>query len=409
MNKRAVRDVSRHLHKNGSTIISRPALSLRTKNLKMYCCRCFHKRRTSLLTCIAICFLVLTYNILGGFIFLAIESPKSYVYITPSKSSAESQSEAVRLKTVERLWTITEDLNILYKQNWTKLADKELVDFHKIVLETLQHESVEQHRENRWTYAESFLYALTLITTIGNGNIRPTSLTGKTVAIGYAGLGIPIVILYLSTVGEIFARKIRSLYYKLSPESIRSKNFHSKADCLSHCRCHIIQDPKGVIEADEMSEQQMSTPFHAALNMNGLNGEFHWMCRDHTRVPIIFSILIIVFYVVIGAFIFHVTEDWTFVDALYFSFSVLATIGFGYLKPGSYASSISTKAEDLAIGVCCVYILFGVVVIAMCFNLIQDDVGLSLRGFTSFCMGSPKSRVVYNVQAAGETTLVPVI
>lgn len=32
----------------------------------------------------------------------------------------------IRLRTVDRLWSITEDLNILYKENWTRLAAQEV-------------------------------------------------------------------------------------------------------------------------------------------------------------------------------------------------------------------------------------------------------------------------------------------
>ena len=32
-------------------------------------------------------------------------------------------------RTVDRLWSITEDLNILYKENWTRLAAKEVQQF----------------------------------------------------------------------------------------------------------------------------------------------------------------------------------------------------------------------------------------------------------------------------------------
>ena len=33
------------------------------------------------------------------------------------------------LRTVEKLWKITEELNILYKDNWTALADREIAIF----------------------------------------------------------------------------------------------------------------------------------------------------------------------------------------------------------------------------------------------------------------------------------------
>ncbi|EDX17255.1 GD16192 [Drosophila simulans] len=42
-------------------------------------------------------------------------------------------------KTVDRLWSITEDLNILYKENWTRLAAQEVQLFQVSIPETQQH------------------------------------------------------------------------------------------------------------------------------------------------------------------------------------------------------------------------------------------------------------------------------
>lgn len=36
------------------------------------------------------------------------------------------------IRTVDRLWSITEDLNILYKDNWTRLAAQEVKEFQVI-------------------------------------------------------------------------------------------------------------------------------------------------------------------------------------------------------------------------------------------------------------------------------------
>lgn len=146
---------------------------------RLFCCRCAHKKRASPLTCLAICFLVLTYNLLGGFLFLAIEGntgaeETAVAASKPNLSQSQSTSTDLRSKTVERLWSITEDLNILYKENWTKLAAKELMDFQKVLIKTIKggvslenRISYEHEGDYRWTFSSSFLYALTLITTIG--------------------------------------------------------------------------------------------------------------------------------------------------------------------------------------------------------------------------------------------------
>lgn len=158
----------------------------RVDDTRLFCCRCAHKRRASPLTCLAICFLVLTYNLLGGFLFLAIEGnvtteETAVAASKPNLSQSQSISNDLRSKTVERLWSITEDLNILYKENWTKLAAKELLEFQRVLVSSIRggsggpgggrgggdHLGLEHERDYRWTFSTSFLYALTLITTIG--------------------------------------------------------------------------------------------------------------------------------------------------------------------------------------------------------------------------------------------------
>lgn len=217
--------------------------------------------------------------------------------------------------------------------------------------------------------------------------------------------------LYLSTIGEALARNFRALYSKLCPSSLKSGALHTKADCLSRyslpgveCRQFVDID-----RTDKLYERQKRTPFQAALNLDSFSGGYHWTCRDHTRVPIVLSLLLIVLYIALGTFVFHTTEKWTFVDGCYFSFSSLATIGFGNLKPGLYASTLSAKAEDIAVGVCCIYILVGIVVVAMCFNLIQEDMSSVLRSVTALCSSGSKTRAVHSVEKCDEKISMAVV
>ena len=106
-------------------------------------------------------------------------------------------AKAVRQQTVEKLWEITEKLNILYKDNWTALADREMVKFQtelfaqKTELDTFSKEQpakfvvTSNHHdepilvtrdEDDWSFASSFLYSLTLITTVGKFKIRKEAL-----------------------------------------------------------------------------------------------------------------------------------------------------------------------------------------------------------------------------------------
>ena len=43
-------------------------------------------------------------------------------------------AKELRARTVNKLWKITEELNILYRENWTVLADREMVKFQNELL-----------------------------------------------------------------------------------------------------------------------------------------------------------------------------------------------------------------------------------------------------------------------------------
>jgi len=97
---------------------------------------------------------------------------------------------------------------------------------------------------------------------------------------------------------------------------------------------------------------------------------------DYSRkpVPILLSILLVIIYIVGGAFLFQMWEGWPFLDSAYFCFITLTTIGFGDLTPDQ-------KMEDgeKRIALCSLYLLFGIAMIAMSFNLVQEEVINSVK------------------------------
>ena len=112
-------------------------------------------------------------------------------------------AKELRHHTVERLWKITEELNILYKDNWTALANREIVKFQKELMAAellqltdqkkmgsgnddsarrkavLEEGDMSRSSNNKilttqsppssssWSFSDSFLYSLSLITTVG--------------------------------------------------------------------------------------------------------------------------------------------------------------------------------------------------------------------------------------------------
>ena len=60
-------------------------------------------------------------------------------------------------------------------------------------------------------------------------------------------------------------------------------------------------------------------------------------CCGHFQVmvPITINMILIVFYLMMGAVIFSNWEGWDIGSACYFSFVTLSTIGFGDMVPGN--------------------------------------------------------------------------
>lgn len=172
------------------------------------CCDCFGTSKakskkkallTGLATNLGICVLLFGYTLVGSVVFLAIEGGENvqhqilattsmatnanYKKPTNSTGSAaefKTKADEVRAKTVENIWDITVSLNILYRDNWTKLAAQEITRFQDELLKTLTDDNYQEYpvvdRKSsgrmtqegyEWTFARSFLYSLTVLTTIG--------------------------------------------------------------------------------------------------------------------------------------------------------------------------------------------------------------------------------------------------
>jgi len=86
-------------------------------------------------------------------------------------------------------------------------------------------------------------------------------------------------------------------------------------------------------------------------------------------VPIWLSVFLVLVYIGFGAYIFREWEGWSWLDSSYFSFITLTTIGFGDMVPDH-----KKGYGEIRISLCSLYLLFGIAMIAMCFNLVQVQV-----------------------------------
>lgn len=173
----------------------------RKKSEDITSCKCFgstkkSKRKaffTGLATNLGICILLFGYTLIGSVVFLSIESGDSFqqqILATTSNinqykrnfnnsADMKAKTDEARSRTVETIWDITVNLNILYRDNWTRLAAQEITKFQNELMKSLEEEISQSYvmqerkingkhpQDFQWTFAKAFLYSLTVLTTIG--------------------------------------------------------------------------------------------------------------------------------------------------------------------------------------------------------------------------------------------------
>jgi len=90
------------------------------------------------------------------------------------------------------------------------------------------------------------------------------------------------------------------------------------------------------------------------------------------HVPLYISLLVLTGYVLLGALLFGLWErEWDVLVGSYFCFVTLSTIGFGDFVPGT---SLDAWSSTPKLVLCSLYVVCGLALLAMCFDLMQDEV-----------------------------------
>lgn len=89
--------------------------------------------------------------------------------------------------------------------------------------------------------------------------------------------------------------------------------------------------------------------------------------------PILLCLSMMTIYVLFGALALIRLEEWPFIDAIYFCFMSLSTVGFGDMRPDLHKESTTTT------WFCSIYIMCGMALTAMCYNVLHQEIAHRLR------------------------------
>lgn len=140
------------------------------------------------------------------------------------------------------------------------------------------HSSMSKHEDPLiWDFYHSLFFVITVVSTIGYGNLAPTTMLGRIVMIFYGLVGIPINGIVMVTLGDFFGKKFTKLYNRW------------KTDKMHH---------------------------------------------DNARLGLIFQIILYLvpaftLLIFIPSVVIMIFEGWDYDVAVYYAFVTLTTIGFG--------------------------------------------------------------------------------
>ncbi|CAF0966021.1 unnamed protein product [Adineta steineri] len=160
-------------------------------------------------------------------------------------------------------------------------------------------------------------------------------------------IGIPLMFMCLTYTGDLLADAFISGYSRMI-------NFVYRRICRGHLKDCIPDDTRQSFENPDSESD------------------------DSRHVPIVATLAVLALYITMGALLFAQWENWHVLDGAYFCFITFTTIGFGDLVPGK-GTVTESKAGKAAM--CALFLLFGMIVMAMSFKLMQDEIMSKFRRF----------------------------
>ena len=269
----------------------------------------------------------LLYLLVGGYIFHTLEMPND------CKNIQERYKKSQKLnKIVQRIQN--DNLTDFQKNNISELL-KEIneqfrLDNSRVHISDLDSSIPPNctHVELKWNFASSLLFAFTAITTIGYGNLSPDTILGKLICLVYCLLGVPINAFLITSIGSYFQGKL--------------KKFISR-----------------------------------------------WSRGSETKVFVMKIIFQVLIYLILGPLLFilvpslvliHIEVKWSYVEAIYFSFITLTTIGFGDLVPGKSLETLNRLGnwEYVYLAGILIWGIFGLCYLSMIMNAMQNLIGVKI-------------------------------
>lgn len=253
--------------------------------------------------------ILIVYGLLGAWVFRKLEAGNS------SSITNDHQLKDAKEKLLKELW----DQNRLEFDQWLTQAIKKLDSYEKNFM-------VELSNTAEWSWDDSWLFACTIFTTIGDGNIVPVSMSGRIFCVMYGFLGIPLFNVVASSLVSLITGVLRFLH---------SANLRRRRQR----------------EAEKLKKDEDSSELQTVNNSQ----EFH------LSLKIVFSM--VTAYLAAGTVLFSLWEEWSSFESFYYCFMTLTSIGLGGYVPRNMPHAVFGG-----------YIIVGLVLVIMLFSAMEEEI-----------------------------------
>ncbi|EGT38289.1 hypothetical protein CAEBREN_32043 [Caenorhabditis brenneri] len=312
---------------------------------------------------------VCIYATIGAWIFYTLESPnEDRLKETGRKTIAEMRSNLIykinhneedewKQDIEKELMLYSEKLYKAFKEQYVRYSDVRNLGYENRASseedDGSDSERKRRHRhgknrgekgsEKMWTTSSALFFAATTMATIGYGNIVPVTPLGRLACVLFALFGAPIAIITIGDLGKFLSECTIWLYKHMRKGSARFKTAWKRFRGLEDS----IND-----DLESSSKNQESS----ILDM-----EMDEIDKSEVPVLMVFTIILVGFllYIAFGGILFSILEDWSYMDAFYYSFISLTTIGFGDIVPENHDY----------IAIMLIYLGVGLSVTTMCIDL----------------------------------------
>jgi hypothetical protein len=300
-------------------------------------------------------FMLAAFTLLGGVLFVMLEAPheqRTAVNILKDRSkflhsleelimnaSAKTVSEATATKVngVKPLHPSPEIVRqaAYLLHQYEEALQSALASGYVLLAPNFEEDNVdssaEENYQPQWNLWGSMYYCFTVYTTIGYGNMFPRTGAGQFASVIYGMLAIPLCLLVLARLGQVFNRGVKAIWRRLT--------------------CFIRE-----------KEPTTSGSISLWKLYNEANEQFDY--------PLPLAIALVCCYVWMGALMYSHWEKWNVAKAAYFTFVSLSTIGFGDVLPDDHRFFLFTS----------LYLFFGLALLSMLINAMVER----LEGYLAY-------------------------